>query len=209
MSISAVTHLWRSDPYFKRTVREILELESGQLKELASLASSGFALTPESASILGLNEFPLTVGALRTMYRSAKGHDDGPAGIIRELQDLVGSEESTRDLRPDWEALEDLLQRKPEADRAVSYETTQRSFFPVLEYSKFTVDMRVSDEDEDAMVPVVLARFEFDESIQVGDAISFQLTDASFEVLESEIERIRELRRKVESVFEDKIRGDD
>lgn len=59
------------------------------------------------------------------------------------------------------------------------------------------------------MVPVVLARFEFDESIQVGDAISFQLTDASFEVLESEIERIRELRRKVESVFEDKIRGDD
>jgi hypothetical protein len=65
------------------------------------------------------------------------------------------------------------------------------------------LDLRVADTGADKLqlVPVLLARLHFDESVQGGDVVTFQLGETDLQAIEEEVNRLRlvmaRLRREV------------
>lgn len=207
--MSAITSLWRNNPAFRLAAQRLLSLNSDQIESLKAITSAGFAVEPGVADQFGLTatDFELMALALRTIYWTARREEGGQNATIEELQGLHALNKDVLE-EPSWEGLTSLLDPRPEVDADDRYESIQRSVFPVLEEASFTLDLRVpNDPEDDELVPVVLARFAFDEPPQAGESISFQLTDASLDALESDLARIRELREKVLKVIGRKMGG--
>lgn len=198
-----VTYLW-PDPVFRQSVRRLVSLEASALELLRELTETNFDSSAATAAAFGLKEqdVSLMLGALEVIYTAARDEGDAEA-VYDELKGLLASTReglTGLDLEDKRSVLLDLLQPRPDFDDQRRYRTVQRSVLPVLEDAKLTLDIRISEEqDQLEYTPVILARFGFDEYIQTGENVSFQLTDEAMDELESELAKIRRLRQRLGS----------
>ena len=92
------------------------------------------------------------------------------------------------------DALGRLFVRIPDYDRGIVRKRALEGVMPVLEDWVLYCELRVIAEDQgteiEGYVPVVVARFEFDEPIAGQGAIVFQITEETLKRLDADVKRI-------------------
>jgi hypothetical protein len=199
--MSLLEGIWSTTP-FRRAVKDLLSLPSKELKSLAEATEAGFELSQDLASEYGLSKerFSLLLAALETLYVEAKEAERGTEGLVEELRTLMSQTPDEFDrtlLSQDPGLLSEVLRPRPAYDLVERRRAIQRSVLPTLDGLSLTVDLRIvenaSGEASRELFPVLLARFQFDEAVQGGDTVTFQLTEEHLEELQKQIKKAREL----------------
>jgi hypothetical protein len=176
------------DPRFRDAVKVIVRLPSPQVSRLIEATSAGFDVEDALAPELGLSpsELPLAASALSFLYRTARNSPGGAESVVDQLLRLIEGDPDVAlglDMPRVRTDLGRLLMPRPIVDRRARYDSTQRSVLPFLESASLTVDLRIVRESAAGeplkFVPVIVARFTFDENVQTGDTVVFQLPDES------------------------------
>lgn len=187
---------------FRSAVKDLLSLSPDHLKSLAEATETGFELPLDRAGEYGLSEerFSLVLAALETLYVQAKEDERGIEGLLEELSSLISqtpTEFEGLDLSQKRDLLPNLLTPRPAYDLKERRQAAQRSVLPTLDGLFLAVDLRIVENAANAgqreLFPILLARFQFDEAVQGGDTVTFQLTEEHLVDLENEITRVRRL----------------
>lgn len=209
---SHLTLVWIDDS-FRHAIHGLLSQDPDRLHRLRTLTETTMDVPQEHASEFDLSipEFELMTSALAYLYRLSREHPDGADQVLHELKLLVEStpeEFSDVNFPTVQDELSTLLVPRPELDLQHQIEQLKRAVFPALERWGFSLDMRVSTDLRDdrlQLVPVLCARIAFDETIQAGDAISFQLSESQLQDLEEEISRIKSVIEQAKSALADHL----
>jgi len=204
--------LW-SVQSFRRTVAQLAQLSSEQLNQLRARTDGGFELDDADQVVPDVSpaDSVQLVAALSELYEP-RLRGTTPDQVLDELQGLAKRE--SRDLPHDFSeilarqrpALLTLLSPRPEYDRTNWREITQRSGLPALEDVSLFVDLRVTTlgGQGSQLVPVVVARLEFDEPISsAGLSIAFQVPDSALTVLREALERLQVAVDEMNTTFGD------
>jgi len=180
------------------------------MAKLRERTSAGFNLPNEQAKdfTLASDAFALALAMLSVLYQS--GHEEGqsPSAVLEQVRRIVSAsrEPEAKTLATDLESKRDdllnLLAERPEYNRNQRIESVQRVAFPALADAHFWIDLRVTGEgqgNEVKLVPVVLARFRFDEPLSsAADSIAFQLPDSALSLLRDQLTRLEKRMSEVQ-----------
>lgn len=177
---------------FKAAFGDLLQLSGPNRDRVVAAVRSG----PDDESELD-DALQLAAAALRTLRDIAS--DSSVDELLADI-DEAGPPNAI-------EQLGDLTQhlRRTEAEEERTFiRRVERSTLPILAKPRFSVDFRATrwrETDEIKVVPVVVARFEFDETVGGGDSINFQLSIGALKRLKSDIDSaIILLKESVESI---------
>lgn len=152
----------------------------------------------------------IQAAAVLSALRHASRQDDmGGAEVVATLRSFIENEDvrSMLDERSHEfiAAIDD-----PVANRSDERRSAERAILPNLEFVQSSVDLRLvrepTPEDRDVLAPMSLVRLEFDEVVQAGSAVIFQLSEASLEMLEDALEELRGALNAAREVFGDDLR---
>jgi hypothetical protein len=200
------------DPSFRKPIGDLLNLTPTQMETLRGLTDKSFELSGDAAKQFGLDatDFSLALTLLRTLYIGAR--EEGEAAVLEQLTQLAASrtDADARALATNLAAKRKefgaLLELRPEVERRARLAAIQRAGMAALEEAALFVDLRIVDGGDWKMVPVVLARLNFDEPIQVGaSSVTFQIPDAALSSLIEQLERAQKTAEDARKRLEDQM----
>jgi hypothetical protein len=137
---------------------------------------------------------------------TARGRD--PSQLLEELESLASELGWELDLETKRGSLRQLFSIDHPFALYLHRERAIRGAMPVLQRVLMECDMRVvSDSDDHVLgyVPVIIARLEFDEELAGQPSISFQVTEAGLDDLESLARALRDQVAQARLDFEEKL----
>jgi hypothetical protein len=186
-----------SDPTFRKSAGDLLRLTPAQMQALRNLTDKTFEVPGDVGTQFGLDpaEFRFALILLRALYVGAR--DEGESAILDQLGRLAAtrtdSEATTlaNNLESKRREFAALLEFRPQVELNARRGAVQRSGMAALEDVNFYVDLRIADDGADwKVVPVILARLNFDEPVQVGaNSVTFQIPDAILATLKQQLDR--------------------
>lgn len=171
-------------PSFRESLNDVL----ARAAEMESvLRSSLTSETPVSAGARGLDDedWKRAVAAYRLVWEIA--HREGRDEVLADI------EEGFPSLSPETSvALRNLLADSPDAASRIRGIRKRDRFLPILTSAEMSLDLRFIEFSETKTVaPVVTARFEFDESVGTGEAISFQVPLGQLDALVKQAKQLQ------------------
>jgi len=212
--VSSLSVLWQ-DATFRAAIGRLIELSEPELSELDRLTQDDLVLPADVKSNFQIDpsELEFAFLALRTMYEIARDEAGSPRSLLDELVGLAhrGSDSASVAISQKLEAkrpiIEELIRIRPAHERLAKRRSAQTDALPSLDRTKLTVDLRLVDMGEDGrrLVPVVLARLFFDETLNGNPTVTFQLTDESLKQLEQELRAVRATLTEVATEFGNRL----
>ena len=182
---------------FKFAFNELLELDEGSRAQIVSVVRSAPGQEPDVP-----DELSPAVAALRSLREIVS--DESLDSVLKDIEQ-VGPPDAIAKLGD----LTNHFSRTSDEEELTFLRNVERSALPILNKARFYVDLRTTelpDTQELRLVPVVVARFEFDEAISGNDSVTFQLTASSIKKFKSDLEdALATLRRSVELVGYDLV----
>jgi hypothetical protein len=190
-----VDSLWDAAS-FRSAVKDLLSLSASELEQLRTLTQAGFDIPPNQNFGLSQQRFALAIAAASALYTLQRNETQDVVGELDELVARSPDEFGDTDFSSRWEALRRLIATRPEMEEKRQLRAIEHSMLPALEVFGLSLDVRVWEAAEGAelrLVPVILARLQFDEPVQSGDVVTFQLSPAELDSLQDELDNARRL----------------
>jgi hypothetical protein len=191
-----VLETYWSDASFRASAGNLLSLTPAQMETLRQLTDKSFEVSSDAAKQFDLNptDFRFALIFLRALYVGAR--EEGEAAILDQLGRLAASrtDSEARALANNLESkrkeFSALLELRPQVELNTRRAAVQRYGMAALQDVNFFVDLRIAEDGTDwKVVPVVLARLNFDEPIQPGsNSVTFQIPDAVLATLRQQLE---------------------
>jgi hypothetical protein len=197
---------------FRQSIGAVVALEAETHLLLRRLTDADFAVSDAAALDVDPTELANVLAASRELYDSTL---DGAAAedVLDELTQLAAI--NGADLPPNFQdqlaarrsSLLVLLSPRDEYNRRQWRETVQRSGQAALDGVSLFVDLRPTTiSGSSRLVPVILARLEFDEPIQtLSRAVVFQVSDSGLKELRAAMERLDQALADITSTHKDSL----
>lgn len=131
------------------------------------------------------------IRALRVAYdvAASEGLDETIHDILDAIAEITDEQEAR---------LRTLLEPSPELSQRLDLSKIRDGFLPILRIVRMALDLRVAESSESAkLLPLVTARFAFDDNVGAGDSVVFQIP---LSVLDSLHEDIAQMRSRIDSL---------
>lgn len=205
MTVSFIPAYMLGIPSFMASLKALLSLTPDQMRQFRSLleqqedVSYNDSLVTRAADALSVKIGTVSeiVRVYDFLYQRASSVEDFRA-LANDLAQLAEEQGLSTDGKA--EALQTLVAPIPVVDRANVIRGTLQSLMPILQGWSFHCELRaVSDPvgNLKGYIPVVAARFDFDEPIAGQAGIAFQIPDEALASLAGEISRIQLLLSQV------------
>jgi hypothetical protein len=188
--------LWKL-PGFRRSFRAIEGLPPESLSILKA-GLEGDRTLEELAGDVSAAEVERLRAALSalTTLRGIRDTEGLPA-LLEDISQTVGQQGASAS-----KVIEEILVESPQEALQRRIEDVQRSGLPVLTRLSVDVDLRVAapegtGQSDFGLVPVLIIRLEFDETIAGQDAIVFQVTEEEVDEFTMIISSANKLRKEV------------
>lgn len=165
---------------FKFAFDELLELDPEERQQVVAVA-------PERSGSEDLG-LPSRLMPALSAFRMLRGlaSEDSAEDVVADITEVCSPEIAAK-----FGTLADVLVPTEAEQETAFVREYEESALPVLVKPRIYIDFRAAprlDSDEVKLVPVVITRFEFDEMVGGGSALSFQASVAMLRKLRSEID---------------------
>ncbi|MEA2451524.1 MAG: hypothetical protein QOG04_234 [Actinomycetota bacterium] len=167
-------------------------MEAASLQRLIEATSESLSLPGDRSTEFGFDGpvFRLVLQAVGTLYDLANNEKEP---VLDQLAGLAEGTDLEEKLTERLEMLTQLLAPREEIELTERRTFVARSMLPVLDRIQMTIELRLATEevgDDLKWVPVITGRFGFDEPIQAGTAVTFQLTATGLSSLQKVLKDI-------------------